>query len=231
MSLNKRLIATESLPCTTDTLDILGDGSCVAVYRFEGNMNDLSGNYNATASGMTYTTGIFGQAGDFDGNGDYVTISATATTPLDFSAENFSISHWVFPRNTSEGGIYSSKFSSGAANQRSYYFSHDPNGKILISENAGGAIFSTGTLTQDAWSHVVYVRNATTAYVYINGSLDSTHTRTNTIDDADTQNIYFGRVQGSPSGDMFDGLLDQTRFFNKAISASEVTTIYNEVAC
>ena len=230
MSLSKRLFIS-GLPCTTDTLDILADGSCVAAYTFEGNLNDLSGNYNATASGMTYTTGKYGQAGDFDGSGDYVTISATATTPLDFSTETFSISHWVYPHNTAESAIYSSKWSTGATALRSFYFGHNASGNILISENPGGGFTSTGTVTQNAWNHVVYVRNATTAYIYINDSLDSTHSRTNTIDQAGTQNIYFGRVQGSASGDMYDGLLDQTRFFNKAISASEVTTIYNEVAC
>jgi len=215
-------------PSTVNILDIFGDGSCIALYQFENNVNDLSGNYNGTASGMTYTTGKFGQAGDFDGSGDYVTISATATTPLDFSSENYSISHWVYPHNTAEGAVYSSKWSTGAQNKRSYYFSHDASGNILINENPGGGFTSTGTVTQNAWNHVVYVRNASNAYIYINGSLDSTHSRTDTIDQAGTQNIYFGRVQGSSSGDMYDGLLDQTRFFNKAISASEVLSLYNE---
>lgn len=217
--------------CTTNTLDILGDGSCVAAYKFEGNMNDLSGNYNGSATGMTYTTGKFGQAGDFDGSGDYVTISATATTPLDFSTETYSVSHWIYPHNTAEDAIYSSKWSTGATALRSYYIGHNSSGLIRINENPGGLFTSTGTVTQNVWSNVIYVRDATTAYIYINGSLDSTHSRTNTIDQAGTQNIYFGRVEGTASGDMYDGLLDQTRYFNKALSASEVTTVYNEVAC
>ena len=194
-------------------------------------MNDLSGNYNGTASGMTYTTGILGQAGDFDGSGDYVTISATATTPLDFSTENFSISHWVYPHNTAESAIYSSKWSTGATALRSYYFGHDSSGYVRVNENPGTLFTSTGTVTQNAWNHVVYVRDANTLYIYINGSLASSDPKTNTIDQAGTQNIYFGRVQGTPTGDMYDGLMDQTRYFNKAISASEVTTLYNEVEC
>ena len=215
---------------TVDSTDPFGDSSNVALYEFENNANDSTGSYNGTASGMTYTTGILGQAGDFDGSGDYVTISATATTPLDFSTENFSISHWVYPHNTAESAIYSSKWSTGAQNNRSYYFGHDATGKILISENPGGGFTSTGTLTQDAWSHVVYVRNASTAYIYINGSLDSSHSRTNTIDQAGTQNIYFGRVQGSASGSMYDGLMDQTRYFNKALDGDEVWKLYAEGA-
>jgi len=203
-------------------------GPAVAVYKFEDNANDVTGNNNGTVSGATYTTGKFNKAINFDGSGDYVTIPATDTTPLNFSSENFTISHWVYPHNTAESAIYSSKWSTGSANQRSYYFGHNASGNIIISENPGGSFTSTSTVTQNAWNHVVYVRNASTAYIYINGSLDSTHSRTNTIDLAGTQNIYFGRVQGTPSGDMYDGLMDQTRFYSGALSQEQVTELYNE---
>ena len=205
-------------------------GPAKAVYKFEDNANDVTGNNNGTVSGATYTTGKFNKAINFDGSGDYVTIPATDTTPLNFSSENFTISHWVYPHNTAESAIYSSKWSTGAANQRSYYFGHNASGNIIISENPGGSFTSTSTVTQNAWNHVVYVRNASTAYIYINGSLDSTHSRTNTIDLAGTQNIYFGRVQGTPSGDMYDGLMDQTRFYSGALSQEQVTELYNETS-
>jgi hypothetical protein len=217
---------------TVDSTDPFGDGDNIALYEFENNANDSTGSHNGTASGVTYSTdSIIGTySANFDGSGDYVTISATSTTPLDFSTENFTISHWVYPHNTAESAIYSSKWSTGAAALRSYYFGHNASGNILISENPGGGFTSTATITQNAWNHVVYVRNATTAYIYINGSLDSTHSRTNTIDQAGTQNIYFGRVQGTPSGDMYDGLMDQTRYFDRALNGDEVWKLYAEGA-
>ena len=37
-------------------LDILGDGSCIAQWKLDGNGNDVSGNYNSTATNnITWT--------------------------------------------------------------------------------------------------------------------------------------------------------------------------------
>ena len=38
---------------TVDTLDILGDGSCIATYQLDGNANDLSGNYSGTPTDVS----------------------------------------------------------------------------------------------------------------------------------------------------------------------------------
>ena len=92
---------------TVDTLQILGDTSCIATYRFEGNAQDLSGNYyngtasniiydySGTASNITYATGKFGKAAVFNGSNSKINVSTTATTPFDPSSKNFSISLWV----------------------------------------------------------------------------------------------------------------------------------------
>ena len=58
--------------CTTNVLDILDDGSCIAAYTFDGNVNDLSGNYNGTATSITYSAGKYGQAADFNGSSSKV---------------------------------------------------------------------------------------------------------------------------------------------------------------
>ena len=39
---------------TTDTLQVLGDSSCIATYRFENNEDDLSGNYDGTGTQIQY---------------------------------------------------------------------------------------------------------------------------------------------------------------------------------
>ena len=73
--LGKRIIntATGAAPtpsCTTDTVQIL-DGvpfESIATYQLDGNANDLTTNYNGTASNVTYTTGKFGQAAVFNGS-------------------------------------------------------------------------------------------------------------------------------------------------------------------
>jgi hypothetical protein len=42
---------------TVNTLQVLGDSSCIATYRLNGDALDLSGNYNGTESNVDYVTG------------------------------------------------------------------------------------------------------------------------------------------------------------------------------
>ena len=87
---------------TVNTLQILGDTSCVAAYTFEGNANDLSTNYNGTASNVrydysgtasniTYATGKFGKAAVFNGSNSVIDIENMRTV----MGNNFAVSLWV----------------------------------------------------------------------------------------------------------------------------------------
>ena len=53
---------------TTDTLQVLGDSSCIATYRFENDEVDLSGNYDGTGTEIQYAAGRYGQAASFNGS-------------------------------------------------------------------------------------------------------------------------------------------------------------------
>ena len=52
----------------TDTVDLYNpfpDGGGVALYQLNGDATDVSGNYDGTATNVTYGAGQFGQAGVF----------------------------------------------------------------------------------------------------------------------------------------------------------------------
>ena len=67
---------------TTDTLQVLGDSSCIATYRFENDEVDFSGNYNGTGTGIQYTAGRYGQAASFANNFSSVSNSPEYGTTL-----------------------------------------------------------------------------------------------------------------------------------------------------
>jgi len=60
---NKGILATEvtnlynETKSTVDTLQVLGDASCIATYRLNGDARDLSGNYHGTESNIDYHKG------------------------------------------------------------------------------------------------------------------------------------------------------------------------------
>ena len=114
---------------------------------------------------------------------------------------------------------------------------HHLNQNFQASVNdAGGGLGTTITFGTFAhygeWAHLVITVDGTTVKGYVNGSqLGSTGTSSQSL--AAGVNAFVLGNYGATTGaaQQFDGTIDQVRIFNKAISASEVTTLYNEIQC
>jgi hypothetical protein len=94
----ERVIGTVSTEDTdtTNIHDIFGDGSAVATYNLDGDANDLGGNYDGTASNVTYTDGKFGQCAVFNGSSSYIQTNVRIPNNSDVS-----FSFWVNPTTLS----------------------------------------------------------------------------------------------------------------------------------
>ena len=221
----RRLINTQQGGgCTTDTLQILGDTSCVATYRLNGDATDLSGNYNGTATSVTYVTGQFGDAGSFNGSSSYV------NAPYNVGG-NMSISGWVkFDVNSTEEPIFCLDNLFGQPGTRAFQIKRNPQNKLYVFFFTGSDIAGTTSLTSGVWYHIAVTFESNVAVkFYVNGSLDGQVTNVTT---RPTQpNVFLGKFGDGSITNKLDGQLDQVRIFNKAITSTEVTTLYNEVAC
>ena len=82
------------LSATYDTLDIFGDGSCRSLYKFNGNANDETDSYNATASNITYYNNNYGIA---NFNGTNSKIALPSGSPFNDSNTIKSIGAWIKP--------------------------------------------------------------------------------------------------------------------------------------
>jgi len=159
--------------------------------------------------------------------GGYINRGAvTNTTPIDFSTENWSISWWIYLNTLSDSKQMIGKW--GASPGVVFLFRTKSNGQIELYERDGTTNFlettSAGTIAAGQWYNMTYSRSATEAKFYLNGSLNKTMSRTNAINQGGTEPINIG---GNGSSGI-DGKIDQVRIFNKAISSSEVTTLYEE---
>jgi len=208
---------------TKSTTDIFDDGSGVVLYEFEEGAKDTGG-----------ASGYIGSGGMFDGSTSYTTINSTSTTPFDASSEDFSISAWINVSSFQNDACVISKWGSTSTDQ-SYFFGFNgsaDNTKLIVYEKSGSTthvINSTSTtITTGNWFHVAYVRNSTQTIIYINGVAE-TFSNTNTINSGNSQPIIVGRQYGYP-GTSFNGKIDQMRLFNKALSSSEITTLYQETS-
>ena len=216
--------ACDALACsgTTNTLDILSDGSCIAAYPLDGSPADLSGNYNGVQTNVTYPVGKFDLAGSFNGSSSY--IDTNYSLP---ASSNSSFSFW-FTLDVS-----GTKFLAGQTGDSSNYF-HIASANATLLEIQIGSVnyvqLSVPNMADGNWHHLVISRSAGSGYTaYLDNSSVGTFSNTAALSGA---NFFLGARDASHSSSLRHlGKIDQVRIFNKALSAGEVTTLYNETAC
>ena len=218
--------ACDALACggTTNTLDILSDGSCVAAYPLDGSPLDLSGNYNGVQTDVTYPVGKFDLAGSFNGTSSYVELPSGI-----IPSNNFSFSLW-FKTND----ITTSQYILGFRNTLKTYIllNATSNGSIRAVAGQNLTVDSASVVSANTWYHLSVTQSSTSGVtVYLNNSVVASNpSYTGDLVIVTGKNLI-GANYGTSLGGVFNGSIDQVRVFDKALSAGEVTTLYNETAC
>ncbi len=179
---------------------------------------DISGYDNhGIIIGATYADGVLGTGGtalEFDGVGDYVDIEEI------WYGDNWTLSFW-FKANTIEN--YNSLFADdneGSARGGIAFF----NNQLWVREKDedGKATFRTNTFFNvDAWYYAVAIRDSGVYKWHINGVEDkiSGQDEYANIDKID-------RIGNSNSTSGINGLIDDVRIYSRALTASEIQTLY-----
>ncbi|MEX0931437.1 MAG: LamG domain-containing protein, partial [Candidatus Paceibacterota bacterium] len=220
---------------TFDGPDIDWDANTVADRSGTGNTGSLI-NMSTTTSPAE---GKIGQALGFDGNDDYVSISDDASQR---PQNTISLSTWVrFESLTStvvgiapEGLQYIIfKRNNNSSCFEGYVLSKSTGNNLLFEitkEGTGctGAIssdaVSSTAVTTGRWYHVVGTFDGQTMKIYIDGVLEDTQEHAYDLT-LSTQALRFGSTQQSYDG-FLSGDLDETRIYNRALSASEISALY-----
>lgn len=221
--------------------------SLYAVYKAESNANDSLATYNGTAQGgLTYSGGKSGNAFTFNGTNAYVSLPDDS---LNISSV-MSFSFWLKTSATSGEGIIIGNMN----NARSpYSFAHGFNiwfsnltgtgtGKIQLDWRSGAninkTITSTSSVNNNAWRHIAITydtSNTTTgSKIYIDGVLDKSG---QTLDATGTSSIHYttpmkscigaNNLSGTVSNYIPSSSLDEVCIWNKVLTATEVTELYN----
>jgi hypothetical protein len=110
------------------------------------------------------------------------------------------------------------------------------NGIRLYGIRTNGSTSTTNiqynaTLSLDTWHHLVVVMSGgsdTPSAVYIDGTALTASSQANTVITSQYAYPYIGGASNAAKTNYLDGKIDQVRIFNKALSSSEVTTLYGE---
>ena len=209
---DEKIFLSPSYSITFTTID----NSLVAYYPFNGNANDLTSNgRDFTVYGdTTLTNGKDNSsysAYSFDGNGDYL---ETANIP---SFDNYTISLWAKPASS---GTYEAMFSS--YNDSSYGFQIDlSSGNFHIRKagaSGGNIVLSTAQL--GVWTFIAFTYDGTNSIGYINSDNESP------VSGGTTEFNRFRIGRNRNGNTYFSGAIDELRIYNRALTASEISSLY-----
>ena len=205
----------------------------IAHYPFAGNANDTSGNgLHGTVTGAVLAPDRFGnsnQAYSFNGTSDF--ISVVDNPALTLGSNPFTMSLWVnFSQVNGRDPFISHDTGPGAQNKWTFW--HDatghraPTGSALrfhVNPPQIDAAVDPWVPVTGQWYHVAVSRNGNNYTLYIDGSPVITEVDTNPIPDP-VASLMIGRAEAF----YFNGLIDDVFIYNRALSQSEIDSLYVE---
>lgn len=206
----------------------------IAHFPFSGNANDLSGNANngTVQGGVTWTSDRFGNTNSaalFDGiNGNIIVPNSSS---LASPTNGLTIAGWV--SIDSDHNIVSSlidKAPNDAYGQYNYTFEHVNNGQFKQVINNGGTIIAAilqSSIPINQWCFIACSWNGTETTFYLDGTLIGTQPLAGTIL-PDNNPVYIGLQKAGFLNNHFKGKIDDIRIYNRALSESEINSLYHE---
>jgi len=188
------------------------DANLAAYYAFDGGVTDSTGAYNATVTGSPeYEAGHVGQAIGLNGVNDTVVNSFAAETLWPAG----SVSLWTKAAALAQPN-YASVFNNNSSNLD---FQIDVDGTDPGNYRYHGSVDVTLGAVTTEWTHLAISCDGTRTKFYFNGLY---------VDKADIADTNFGQIAFgvNRAGDVyFNGLIDEARLYNRALSDGEVAAL------
>ena len=203
----------------------------MAAYGFDeisGNQTlDASGkgNHGTLANAARSTQAKFGRSLSFNGANSLITVKDSDSLDL---ANAMTLAAWVFPTNatakwetlilkkTSSGQVYSLYPNSGAGT---------PNSALRIGDTET-ELYAGSRLPRDIWTHLATTYDGSRQRLYVNGVQVGSRSQAGSLQ-ASTGPLEIG---GNTvfAEEYFQGLIDEVRVYNRALSQTEIQAIANE---
>ena len=202
----------------------------------DGNARDSSGNGNNAAlqNGANFGIGKVGQSFALDGVSSYVSVPDSPA--LNFGTGGFSVEGW-FSFNTIAGEqvLIEKYVETLNASSSGFTFTKLSNNTFRLAFAGGTFVDSTPqTITDNVSYHAAATRSASGAIsIYLNGTLIAAGTNSANVNSTAALKIgHRGNPTDTPGSNDANGLYlngraDEVSAYNRALTADEVTSIYN----
>ncbi len=205
----------------------------IANYKFEGNANDAPGNNTGTLQNSPTQTADrfnrFNKAFTFNGTSQYVSTANQYINPT-----NFTVSIWFKTATTTGGkliGFGASQTGQSGQFDRHIYMNNA--GQIFFGVYASGVytINSSLSFNDNTWHLATASLSSSTGMaLYVDGSLVGSNAGVTTAENTTGYwKIGFDNLGGwtsQPTSFYFNGALDDALIYQRALTASEVSTVY-----
>ncbi len=230
------------------SITVTVDDGLVAYYTFDGDATDQSGNGNdgTPNGGVTYSIDRFGNASSaasFDGVDDYVEL-VSSSNQIGIN-EDISVSMWAYIEDFNRAVILMSNYDGGVFSESGdFYFAWSPHVDSIINIQFGQGVLKG--IKYESENPVVITNGFHHFAFSMDKSLNSNKIKV-WIDGGEVVMRPLGTTPNGGEGDggaifqttdplivgrhfidqeYYQGLLDDIRIYNRALSASEITNLY-----
>ncbi len=176
---------------------------------------------NGTLNGATWVSGVSGDAVSFDGTGTYVEVPGTSALE---PTSTVSVTAWV--KTTTAPALGGEVVSMGdnyvlrvLSDGNVFFFFY--NGTTWITVQTTGVNVLDGR-----WHNIAGVKSASQIQIFVDGVSKAAYSTSDTIPYTLGTNLYFGKHGNGSTSYNFNGVIDDVRIYNTALSATDVQNIY-----
>lgn len=222
---NKNNISEKGVANMFEISELGPTNGLVAYYPLNGDAKDYANANDGTVNGAIISAGINGKACySFDGVDDYIDCGDF----IDYS-NGFTLSSWINPDTygtSNYGRIADKTINTGTSTGFFLYMPTAPTLQFTVN-NTGGITASANSTPYGSWTHVVaQVDSSGNCKIYINGVLNVSGTTGAPSGITATTPLTIGNRSGAIDR-AFDGLIQNVRIYNRALSQEEITILYD----
>ena len=206
----------------TAVVSVVAPTGLVAAYGFDEGSGtttaDQSGNGNtgSLANTVWSAAGKYGNALSFNGTNARVNVNDSTSLHL---TNGFTLEAWIRPNALNDWHTVVLKERTGYYAEALYANTDTQRPSAHVFTAADHDLRGPSKLPVGAWSHVAATYNGSTLALWLNGTQVASQAATGTI----AANTGPLRIGGNAIwGEWFNGLIDEVRVYNKALTASEI---------
>jgi hypothetical protein len=198
----------------------------------DGDATDIAGaNHGTLRNGVTFASGMVGQAYAFDGVDDFVTFGNSVGN---FGLSDFTIGWWMKTTSPRFEGLLGKR--AACAHESFFDFRPDGDGVLFeLDQDAARTNYVTlatapaGSVRDGRFHHIAIVRQGTGVMACVDGLLSNTGTSPGVTNISNGAELIAGKsaCTGVDGTDFYTGLLDEIEIYNRALTASEIQAIVN----